>query len=53
MLNNADLNISTLDLSENSLDDKNAALLCNGLYKMGSLQILNLAGNDFSNRGLF
>lgn len=51
VFNNVDVNITSLDISDNSLDDKDAAIMCNGIYKLKGLQTLSLAGNNFSNRG--
>ena len=50
-LNTTDLNLTTLNLSENGIDDKDATTLCNGIYKLNQLQELNLSGNTFTARG--
>ena len=51
LLNSPDLNITSLDLSENNLEFKETTILCNILYKLSGLQHLNLAGSKFSDRG--
>ena len=51
LLNSPDLNITTLDLSENNLDDKETTIMCNILYKLSGLQRLNLAGSKFTDKG--